>query len=192
MNLRVLLIEHGEGRATELGQALIDYGCHVAARLTLLDGLPQQMEQTDPDMVIVNTVSPGRDILESLRSINRSQPTPIIMFAQNSDKLTTEEAVKAGVSAYVIDGFDPTRLVPIMEVAVARFREIQALRGELEQTRNKLEDRKQIDKAKGILMKQKCVSEDEAYQALRKMAMDKNLKMVDVARNVISVAELLN
>ena len=192
MSLRVLLIEHGEGRAAALGQALIDNGCHVAARLTLLDGLPQQMEQTDPDMVIVNTVSPGRDILESLRSINHSQPTPIIMFAQNSDKLTTEEAVKAGVSAYVIDGFDPARLVPIMEVAVARFREIQALRGELEQTRNKLEDRKQIDKAKGILMKQKCISEDEAYQALRKMAMDKNLKMVDVARNVISVAELLN
>ena len=192
MNLSVLLIEQNEKCTATLSQTLLENGCHLVARLTRLGGLLRKIEQVDPDIVVVNTEFPGHDMLESLRIINRDQPKPIVMFVQNSDKLTTEEVLKAGVSAYVIDGFDPGRLVPIIEVAVVRFRETQALRGELEQARNKLEDRKQIDKAKGILMKQKCVSEDEAYQALRKMAMDKNLKMVDVARNVISVAELLN
>ena len=192
MNLRVLLIEHDQIRASSLRHALIDNGYEVVARVSMQDDLLCQMQQVDPDIVIVDLESPDRGILESMRSINRDQPRPIVMFAENSDKAIIAEAVKAGVSAYVVDGFDPNRLNPIMEVAIARFREFQALRCELEATRNKLEDRKQIDKAKGILMKQKRVSEDEAYQALRKMAMDKNLKMVDVARNVITVAELLN
>ncbi len=192
MNLRVLLIDHERGRAAILEHALIDSGYEVVARVAMHDDLLHKVEEVEPDIVIVDMKSPDRNILETIRSFNYVQPRPIVIFAEKSDQVTIAEAVKAGVSAYVVDGFAPNRLNPIIEAAIARFHEFQSLRSELEDTKNKLQDRKQIDKAKGILMKQKGVSEEEAYQALRKMAMDKNLKIIDVSRNVISVAELLN
>ncbi len=192
MNLRVLLIDHERGRAAILEHALIDSGYEVVARVAMHDDLLHKVEEVEPDIVIVDMKSPDRNILETIRSFNYVQPRPIVIFAEKSDQMTIAEAVKAGVSAYVVDGFAPNRLNPIIEAAIARFHEFQSLRSELEDTKNKLQDRKQIDKAKGILMKQKGVSEEEAYQALRKMAMDKNLKIIDVSRNVISVAELLN
>jgi response regulator NasT len=113
------------------------------------------------------------------------------MFSDANDSALIEAAVQAGVSAYVVDGMQPHRLRPIIEVAIARFREFQALRDELQQTRNKLAERREIEKAKGILMKQKGMAEEEAYQALRKLAMDQGLKIGEVARQLISIAKLL-
>jgi response regulator NasT len=113
------------------------------------------------------------------------------MFAERSDQETTENAIRAGVSAYVVDGLNPDRLKPLVEVAIARFREFQALRQELAETRSKLAERKVIEKAKGLLMQKKQLNEQEAYQALRKMAMDRNQRLGEVAQNVIDVMELL-
>lgn len=191
MTLRVMLIDQNRGRAAILEQALLDNGYEVVARSSVEEDLLQRIAQVQPDVIIVDMDSPDRDTLESMRSISRDQPRPIVMFAEKSDRISIGEAVKAGVSAYVVDGMSPGRLNAIMEVAIARFREFQALRNELEETKSRLEDRKLIDKAKGILMKQKSMTEDQAYKVLRKMAMDRNIKIGEAARNVIIVADLL-
>ena len=124
--------------------------------------------------------------------LTRDNPKPIIVFAEENDSTMITNAIKAGVSAYVVDGMNANRVKLIIDVAIARFREFHALRQELEQTRTKLEDRKLVDKAKGLLMKHREFSEEEAYHAMRKMAMERNQKMVDVARNVIDVFAVLN
>jgi len=125
-----------------------------------------------------------------MHSINREQPRPVVMFADKGDSDTITEAVRAGVSAYVVDGLDTRRIRPILDVAIARFREYQALKDELVRTKNSLAERKEIDRAKGILMKKRGWSEDEAYQALRKMAMDQNKRLGEVARSVVEMAAL--
>ena len=114
------------------------------------------------------------------------------MFSDEDDSSTIEKAIRAGVSAYIVDGLNPKRVKSIMDVAVARFREFQALRGELEKTKNQLADRKLLDEAKSLLMKHKNLNEEEAYHAMRKMAMDRGQRMVYVAKNIISVMNLFN
>lgn len=191
MSLRVMLIDQNRGRVAILEQALLDNGYEVVARTALEDNLIQRIREVKPDVIIVDMESPDRDTLESMRSITRDQPKPIVMFTEHSDHISINEAVRAGVSAYVVDGMNPGRLNAIMEVAIARFREYQALKNQLEETRSQLEERKFVDKAKGILMRSKAIGEDDAYKILRKMAMDRNIKIGEAARNVITVADLL-
>jgi len=186
-----MLIDQNRGRVAILEQALIDNGYEVVARSSVEDNLIQRISETKPDVIIVDMESPDRDTLESMRCISRDQPKPIVMFTERSDQFSITEAVKAGISAYVVDGMNPGRLNAIMEVAMARFREYQALRDELEETKSQLEDRKLIDKAKGILMKLKGMSEDDAYRMIQKISMDRNIKIGEAARNVIMVADLL-
>ena len=135
--------------------------------------------------------SPGRDTLEQMREINRDQPKPIILFSDQRDPDYIRQAVKAGVSAYVVDGLSRDRVMPIVEVAVARFREFQNLRQELEETKTRLADRKIVEKAKGLLMKKKNMGEEQAYQFLRKTAMSRNLQLIEVARVLISLEDTL-
>lgn len=186
-----MLIDQDRGRVAILEQALIDNGYEVVARSSVEDNLIQRISETKPDVIIVDMESPDRDTLESMRCISRDQPKPIVMFTERSDQISITEAVKAGISAYVVDGMNPGRLNAIMEVAIARFREYQALRNELEETKSQLEDRKLIDKAKGILMKLKGMSEADAYRVIQKMSMDRNIKIGEAARNVIIVTDLL-
>lgn len=134
--------------------------------------------------------SPGRDTLEQMREIGRDQPRPIILFSNKRDGDYIRQAVQAGVSAYVVDGLSRERIMPIVEVAIARFREFEALRRELQETKNQLADREVIDKAKGILMKRNNLSEEAAYQLLRKAAMDRNMRVVEVARTLLSLEGL--
>ncbi len=191
MTLRVMLIDETPQRAALLEQALKDQGYRVVARVEPADDLIARVGEVQPDFIIVDMESPDRDTLESMRSISRDRPRPIVMFSEAGDSRTIDEAVRAGVSAYVVAGLEPERLRPILEVATARFREFQALRRELEQTKNKLADRRDIDKAKGILMRKKGMGEDEAYAALRKMAMDRNVRIGEAARSLIAAADLL-
>ena len=186
-----MLIDQNRSRVAILEQALHDNGCEVVVRSTVGDNLLQQISEVKPDIIIVDMESPDRDTLESMRSISRDHPRPIVMFADRSDQISVTEAVKAGVSAYVVDGMSPARLKPIMDVAIARFREFQALRNDLLATKNKLEDRKLIDKAKRVLMEQKIMSEDDAYKVIKKLAMDRSIKMGEAARYINSIAELL-
>lgn len=189
--LRVLLVDENRGRSALLEQALSDAGYQVIARVITSDNLAHQVRLHQPDVIIVDLESPDRDVLEHMHSISRDQPRPIVMFAEDQERESIHKAIKAGVSAYIVDGLSAHRVKPVMEVAIARFREYQALRDELAQTKITLEERKIIDRAKGLLMQRQGMDEEGAYQALRKIAMDRNQKMAEVARNVISVMELL-
>jgi response regulator NasT len=189
--LRVLVIDETAERAAVLEDGLAQSGCIVLAVVKPGDDLARVVRECQPDVIIIDADSPGRDTLESLRAINRDQPRPIVMFVDNSDAQMIQEAMKAGVSAYVIDGLNAQRVKPVLDVAIARFREFQALRDELERTKTSLNDRKIIERAKGILMEQRRISEDEAYRALRRLAMEQNQRLADVARNLINIAQLL-
>ena len=188
--LRVMLVDEDPSRTAVLERALQDNGYDVVARIGTKEDLLDRVRTIQPDVIIIDMQSPDRDTLESMHMINREQPRPVVMFAEKSDQVTITEAVKAGVSAYVVDGLNAKRIQPIMEVAIARFREYQTLRNELAKTKSDLADRKLIDKAKGMIMAQRKCSEDDAYKALRKLAMDRNEKLVEVAKSVIEIAKL--
>ena len=190
--LRVLLIDEDSGRAAILEQALCDAGHSVLARLESSADLIAQVQSLEPDVIIIDMESPDRDTLESMRVINRDHPRPVMMFAEDQDSRTINQAIQAGVSAYVVDDLNPGRVKPLLDVAVARFREYQALRNELAQARNTLEEQELIKQAKRLLMKQRQCDEAEAYQALRKLAMDRGQKMAEAARTVIAVIDLLD
>lgn len=189
--LKVLLIDEEPGRAAILEQALLDAGYELVQRLATTHRLAEHVAATAPDIVIVDIDSPDRDCLENMAVLSRSNPKPIIMFSDEDDADNIALALKAGVSAYVADGMNPDRVRPIVQVAIARFREYQALKQELEKTREQLADRRLIDKAKGILMKERGFDEEQAYHAMRKLAMERNQRLVDTARNVIEVFEML-
>lgn len=189
--LRVLLVDETFERAALLKHALQEAGYRIAAHVSSSADLPGLVSELKPDVIILDTESPDRDTLEHLCLISRDQPRPIVMFTHDDDSEKIRAAIRAGVSAYVVDGLKSERLRPIMEVAMARFNEYQTMRLNLEKAESQLVERKDVDRAKGILMKQRGWSEEQSYQALRKMAMDKGLKIGEVAQQVISVAELL-
>jgi len=191
MGLRVMLIDSSEERSAIIEQALTDHGYQVVGRAGRGDDLLKRVQESQPEVIIIDLDSPDRDTLEHMRTISRDQPKPIVMFAENGDSRTIEEAIQAGVSAYIVDGLNSQRVKPIVDVAIARFREYQALRDELEKARSSLAERKLVERAKGVLMQQKGMTEEEAYQALRKTAMQNNTRIGEVARNIIALSDLL-
>jgi len=186
-----MLVDDTPARAAMLEQALTDCGFEVVCRMASAQGLMKQVAEHQPDVVIVDIESPDRDMLEHMTVLNQHLPKPVIMFAEQGDSNTIDRAIRAGVSAYVVDGLNPERVRSIVDVAVARFREFQALRNELQQTRTRLADRQVIDKAKALLIQHRQMNEDEAYHAMRKLAMDRSQKLVDVANDIVSVLGLL-
>ena len=190
-SLRVLLVDETFERAALLKRALQEAGYRIAAHVSSSADLPGLVRELKPDVIILDTDSPDRDTLEHLCVISRDDPRPIVMFTHDGDSDKIRAAMRAGVSAYVVDGLQSERLRPIMDVAMARFNEFQSMRNELEKAENQLAERKYVERAKGILMKQRGWSEEEAYQALRKMAMDKGLKVAEVASQLLAVSELL-
>lgn len=192
MSLQVMLVDSDPERAELLEQALAEAGHRVIARIGDDAALAAEVAKRQPDVIVIDMEAPGRDTLEQMREINRDQPKPIILFSDERDPAYIRQAVQAGVSAYVVDGLSRERVMPIVEVAVARFREFQSLRQELEDTKTRLADRKIIDKAKGLLMKRHQMGEDAAYQFLRKTAMSRNLKLIEVARVLISLEETMS
>ncbi len=190
--LTVMLVDDQPARAALLEQALTDHNFTVIARLSSAAGLAAQVAALQPDVIVIDLDSPDRDTLEHMALVHRDNPRPVVMFADEGSTETIERAVRAGVSAYVVDGLNPARVKPIVDVAIARFREYHALRCELEETRTQLADRKTIERAKGFLMKQRGMSEQEAYAAMRKMAMDRGQRLPEVAANIIAVFELLD
>lgn len=189
--LRVLLVDETFDRAALLKHALQEAGCKIAAHVSSSTDLPGLVAELKPDLIILDTESPDRDTLENLCVIRRDQPRPIVMFTHDDDSEKIRAAIRAGVSAYVVDGLKSERLRPIMEVAIARFNEFQAMRVDLEKAESQLSERKDVERAKGILMKQRGWTEEEAYQALRKAAMDKGSRLADVARQLVEITELL-
>lgn len=189
--LRVLVIDESRQRAAGICAGLALAGHQVAAVLPSAWDLAAQVETIKPDVILIETASPSRDTLEHLSAMNRDAPRPVVIFAQEGEAGVIRAAMRAGVSAYVVDGLDPGRIKPVIEVALARFDEYQALRRELDDTSRKLSERKLIDRAKGILMRTRAMGEEEAYHALRKLAMERGITVADVSRNVIDMAQLL-
>jgi response regulator NasT len=191
MTIRVLLVDEDQERAETLKTALGEAGYEVAAHVSAALDLVARVRELQPDVVIIDRDSPDRDTLEHVCMVTRDDPRPIVMFTQDKDQALMREALKAGVSAYVVDGLSAERVRPIVDVAVARFEQSQALRQELEEARASLAERKVIERAKGILMKQRACSEDEAYRLLRKAAMDGNKRLAEVAEQLIAMSKLL-
>jgi response regulator NasT len=191
MRLRVLLVEQDPERATMVRAALDEAGYALVAQVTNASELLAGVRAAQPDVIIIDRDSPDRDTLEHVCVITRDEPRPIVMFTQDKDQARMRAALQAGVSAYVVDGLAAERVQPIVNVALARFEQWQALRQELDQAQTGLAERKAIDRAKGILMMQRRCSEDEAYRLLRKTAMDRHARLGEVAENVIAMAKLL-
>ncbi|TDU31370.1 response regulator receiver and ANTAR domain protein [Panacagrimonas perspica] len=189
--VRVILVDDDPNRMSLLDSALSAAGHEVVGRLFDTDDILRAVDRLAPDIVLLDVDSPTRDTLESLGQISRDRPRPIVLFAQKSDSETIRRAMRAGVSAYVVDGMNPNRLQPVIEVAIARFEEFQGMRRELENAKIKLADRRDVEKAKGLLMKRRGVNEDVAYELMRKMAMDRNIRLGEIARSLIAAAELL-
>lgn len=191
MTVRVLLVDDDPGRATMLEKALCENGCTVIGRVATATDLLQRVRESQPDVIVIDRDSPDRDTLEHLCLVTRDAPRPIVLFTQEKDQIRMREAIKAGVSAYVVDGFSVERVRAVLDVAMTRFEEHQALKQELQEAKTSLVERKQIERAKGIVMKSRGVSEDQAYGLLRKLAMERNQRLAQVAENVIAMAELL-
>jgi response regulator NasT len=192
MSLRVLLVDDDPARAALIEPALRAAGCAVVTAVGPCPDLLGKVRAVGPDMIVIDRDSPDRDTLEQLCVVTRDNPRPIVMFTQDADQGRMRAALEAGVSAYVVDGLAPERVQPIVNVALARFEQHQALRAELSEAKATLAERKLIERAKGIVMKSRGVGEAEAYQLLRKMAMDRNERLAQVADNVISMAKLLS
>jgi response regulator NasT len=193
--MRILVVDESEERAALLGEALTAAGHEVVASLSSPLELLRAVDALRPDVIVIDTESPTRDVLEHVVIVSQSSPRPIVMFASDAGGAAIRDAVRAGVSAYIVDGLDVGRVNSIVEVACARFeeyqREFQRLKIELAEANLKLSERKQVERAKGLLMQSRGLSEDEAYRALRKLAMSKKLRLGDVAQQVIDTAELL-
>lgn len=193
--MRVLVIdelaEDLEERASILRDGLARAGHEVVASLSSPLELLRAVERLQPDVIVIDTESPTRDVLEHLVIISQSSPRPIVMFASDSGGDAIRDAVRAGVSAYVVDGMDAGRVNSIVQVACAQFNDHQRLKVELAEANLKLSERKLIEHAKGLLMHSRGISEDEAYHALRKLAMSKKQRLGDVAQQVIDTVELL-
>jgi response regulator NasT len=189
--LRVLLITDTDKPIGDLRQALARLGYEMLAEVATPTALPRVVEEQRPDVVIIDTESPSRDTLEHLAVMNETAPRPVLMFSNDGDQQFIRDAVSAGVTAYLVEGLEPARLAPILEVAMARFAHEEKLRNKLAQVESELADRKVIDRAKRLLMDRRKMSEQDAYTTLRKRAMDQGMKVSEVARQLILMNDLL-
>lgn len=188
---KVVLVNETLERAQLFEQALLEAGYQVVAKLRGIRTLVEQVKALSPDVIIIDMEQPDHDLLDDLRVIGRDYPRPILVFAQRSDEHLIRQAMRVGVSSFVVDGWSSTRIKSLIDIAIARFEENQALREELDQAKTSLAERKVIERAKGILMLRRKCDEQQAYGLLRKMAMDRNEKIIEVAHHVIGAAELL-
>lgn len=176
-------------RALRIG--LLENGFNLVAVLPSDMFLGERLDQLQPDLVIVDAESEARDALEHVVLATRAAPRPIVMFTNDEDTSHVKDALASGVAAYVVAGLAPQRIRPILEVALARFAHEQGLRTELAQARTALHERKTIDRAKGLLMQRQGLNEQQAYDRLRRAAMDRGLRLAEVAQRLLDAADLL-
>ncbi len=190
--LRILVIDENRIRASIIEDGLREAGFADVTTLTISGQLMRDIVEIDPDVIFIDLGNPNRDRLEAAFQVSRAAQRPIAMFVDSSDTESTLAAVEAGVSAYVVNGLRKERVKPILDLAITRFNAFHRLQRELEETRNALAQRKAVERAKGILMKSKSISEDEAYSLLRKAAMSQNRKIIEVAESLVLAAGLLD
>jgi response regulator NasT len=178
-------------RNTALRIGLLESGYDIVASLPADIFLPERIAQLQPDMIIIDSESDARDVLEHIVIATRDEPRPIVLFTDDQDRTSMDAAIDAGVSAYIVAGLQAERVKPVLDVALARFRRERRLLNELSDTRRQLADRKLVERAKGLLMAKSGLSEEQAYQKLRSMAMNRKLKLAELAQRVLDVEDLL-
>ena len=187
--LRLILVDDNIERATAVESRLSEVGFKVLSVIPTASGLLYQMAQQEPDVVIIALDSPDRDVLESLSIASSHNPRPVVMFSETGDQGFITDAIRAGVTAYQAEDISPARVRAAIDIAVAQFSAFNDLREQLDDTRRQLEERKVVEKAKGLLMSAHGVGEEEAFSTLRKLAMDKNRTLGETARDVIAILE---
>ncbi len=189
--LKILVIDENRIRAAIIEEGLREAGYAHVTIVHDVNGIARRIAEVEPDVIVIDLENPNRDMLENMFQLSRAVKRPIAMFVDRSDTASIEAAVDAGVSAYIIDGLRKERVKPILQMAISRFNAFSRMARELEQARDELEGRKVIDRAKGILMKSRGLSEEDAYTLLRKTAMNQNRKLADVAQSLVTAADLL-
>src|SRR4029079_6346017 len=187
---KIVIVDESPIRAAILEEGLREAGFTGVVHISEMQSLLARIYALDPDVILIDLENPSRDVLEQMFQVSRAVRRPIAMFVDQSDAASIQASVDAGVSAYIADGFRKERIKSIIDLCISRFNAFAKLQDELERTKNALEERKVIDRAKGILMKVKNLSEEQAYALMRKTAMNENKKIADVAQSVITAAEL--
>ncbi|MER9440736.1 ANTAR domain-containing response regulator [Mesorhizobium sp. M0340] len=191
-SLTVLVIDENHIRASIIEAGLREAGHQQVTVIHDVAGIARRIAEIEPDVIVIDLENPNRDMLENMFQLSRVVKRPIAMFVDRSDQASIEAAVEAGVSAYVVDGLRQERVKPILDMAISRFNAFSRMARELEEARSELESRKVIDRAKGILMKSRGLSEDAAYTLLRKTAMNQNCKIAEIAQSLVTAAGLLD
>src|SRR6266702_2275293 len=189
--LRILLVDQNVTRASILEEGLREAGYTNVAVVRDMQNLLRRIVDADPDIIFIDLENPNRDVLEQMFQVSRCVRRPVAMFVDHSDTDMIRAAVESGVGAYVVDGLRKDRIQSILDMAISRFNAFSQLRDELDRAKQELEDRKVVERAKGILMRERGLSEDAAYGLLRKAAMNENRRLAEVAQSVVTAARLL-
>jgi len=191
-DLRILVVETDPDRVRDIVDALNAAGWTNVKALGQVSALGRVVKDFEPDIVLIDLAHPDRDALEHITVASEADKRTVALFVDRTDDALTKAALNAGVSAYVVDGLKMNRIKPVVETAIARFNIIRQMQSELDAAKQALEDRKTIDRAKGFLMRQRGLSEDDAYRLMRKTAMDQGRKVIDVATALVTAADLLS
>jgi response regulator NasT len=189
--VKIVIVDESPIRAAILEEGLRDAGYTAVHHINEMTNLLATIYKIDPDVIVIDLENPRRDMLEQMFQVSRAVRRPIAMFVDQSDAASIQASVDAGVSAYIVDGLKKERLKPILDLCISRFNAFSKLQDELDRAKSALEDRKVIDRAKGILMKRKGLTEDEAYVLLRSTAMREKKKISEIAQSILTASELL-
>lgn len=189
--LRILLVDQNLTRASILEEGLREAGCTDVIVVRDMQNLLRRIVDEDPDVIFIDLENPNRDVLEQMFQVSRCVRRPVAMFVDQSDTAMIRAAVDAGVGAYVVDGLKKERVKAVLDMAMSRFNAFTELREELDRARQALDERKVIERAKGLLMKQRALNEEAAYGLMRKAAMNEGKRIVEVARALVIALELL-
>ena len=189
--LRVLIVDQNVVRASILEEGLREAGYRDVIVVRDMQNLLRRILDEEPDVILIDLENPNRDVLEQMCQVSRVVSRPVAMFVDKTDQGMIESAIEAGVGAYVVDGLRKERVKAIVDTTISRFRAFSRLRTELDETRQQLADRKVIDRAKGILMRERQIDEEQAYQLMRRTAMRENMRLSEVARSIITAQGLL-
>jgi two-component system, response regulator / RNA-binding antiterminator len=188
---KIVIVDESPIRAAILQEGLRDAGYTDVVHISETQSLLQRIYALDPDLIVIDLENPSRDVLEQMFQVSRAVRRPIAMFVDQSDAASIQASVEAGVSAYIVDGLKKERIKPILDLCISRFNAFAKLQDELARTKSALEERKVIDRAKGILMKLKGLTEDEAYVLLRSTAMREKKKISEIAQSILTASEML-
>jgi response regulator NasT len=189
--LKILLVNDTNKQVGRLRASLVQAGFEVVEEVSSAFMIPRRVASLQPDIVMIDTESPSRDVLEQIVMVSQDEPRPIVMVSGDGQPAAIRAAIKAGVSAYVVEDIDVAKLESVLAVAQARFEEDQSLKQQVKVAEGKLNERKTVERAKGLLMQLRQLNEADAYNAMRKMAMDRNIRIVEVAEKLLSMNDLL-